>query len=262
MGSSSIQSQLWGQYPQDWSTIQEATSLAGYEFVLAHLRLKDAADSLLDVGCGSGLFASLAAKKGFDVTGLDATPLLIEEAKKRAPSLRFLTGDMEELPFEDNSFGIVRGFNSFQYAASVLNALTEARRVLKPCGQLAVMIWGNKEDCDAATYLKAVGSLLPPPPPGAGGPFALTENQLLEKTLASAGLNITSNTDIPTIWDYPDMDTAMKGLLSAGPAVKAIQHSGYDKAYATVLAAATPYTQSNGHVVYHNKVRIVLAEKR
>ncbi len=123
------------------------------------------------------------------------------------------------------------------------------------------MIWGNKEDCEAATYLKAVGSLLPPPPPGAGGPFALSENQLLEKTLQSTGFRITSVTDIPTLWDYPDLETAMKGLLSAGPAVRAIRHSGYDKAYATVAEAVQPYRQSDGHVRYHNKFRIVLAGK-
>jgi hypothetical protein len=124
---------------------------------------------------------------------------------------------------------------------------------------LVVMIWGNKEDCEAASYLKSVGSLLPPPPPGASGPFALSENQLLEKTLETGGFNITSVNDIPTVWDYPDLATAMAGLLSAGPAVRAIQHSGYDKAYETVAASAQAYIQPDGHIRYRNKFRIVLA---
>lgn len=260
MGSASTQAPLWGQYPQEWSYIQEATGMAGYEYVLAHLRWREG-NTLLDAGCGSGLFASMAVAKGARVTGLDAASPLLTEAKKRAPDVSFLTGDIEELPFEDNSFDIVTGFNSFQYAANVGNAFTEARRVLKPGGQLAAMIWGNKEDCEAATYLRTVGSLLPPPPPGAGGPFALTENHLLEKTLESAGYTITEVTDIPTLWDYPDLDTAMKGLLAAGPAVKAIQHSGYEKTYATVSAAVQPYIQYDGHIRYHNKFRIVLAAK-
>lgn len=232
--------------------------MAGYEYVLAHLQWQKG-NTLLDVGCGSGIFAAMSAAKGATVTALDATPALITEAKKRARAINFLVGEMEELPFEDHSFDIVTGFNSFQYAASVGNAFSEARRILKPGGQLAVMIWGNKEDCEAATYLKAVGSLLPPPPPGAGGPFALSENQLLEKTLETAGFTIASVTDIPTLWDYPDLPTAMSGLLSAGPAVKAIQHSGYDKVYGTVGAAVQPYVQHDGHIRYHNKFRIVLA---
>jgi len=260
MGSQIIQGKLWGQRPKDWSEIQEQTGKAGYDFVLNYLAVTPAT-KLLDVGCGSGYFSKLAVDKQIDVTGLDATTELIAEAKKRVPTANFLVGEMEELPFEEKSFDVVCGFNSFQYAADIKNALMEAKRVLKDGGKLAAMIWGNKDDCEAATYLKAVGSLLPPPPPGAGGPFALSENELLEKKLKEIGFNIVSNTDIASIWDYPDTDTALKGLLSAGPAAKAIENSGFEKVYETMLKAVQPYIQNNGHVVYNNKFRVVIAEK-
>jgi ubiquinone/menaquinone biosynthesis C-methylase UbiE len=260
MGSQAIQSHLWGQRPQDWANIQEQTGNDGYLFALNFLQLTTA-DTLLDVGCGSGLFADLAHQKGVAVTGIDATAQLIEQAKQRTPGLNFLVGEMEELPFGDAAFDVITGFNSFQYAANVKNALTEAKRVLKPGGKLVAMIWGNKEDCEAATYLKAVGSLLPPPPPGAPGPFALTENHLLESILEEIGFKILNNTDVSSVWDYADTDTALKGLLSAGPAAKAIDNSGYEKAYETILNVVQPYVQTNGHVVYKNKFRVVIAEK-
>ena len=168
---------------------------------------------------------------------------------------------MESLPYKDEQFDVVTGFNSFQYAASVSNALKEAYRVLKKGGRLAVMIWGNKEDCEAATYLAAIGRLLPPPPPGAPGPFALSEGKRLEELLTAAGFKITTTTDLPTVWDYPDLATTMKGLLSAGPATRAIDYSGYEKVYQTISNAVQPYLQPNGHVVYHNKFRIVMASK-
>jgi DNA modification methylase len=141
------------------------------------------------------------------------------------------------------------------------NALKEAGRVLKNKGTLVTMIWGNKEDCEAATYLKAVGSMLPPPPPGAGGPFALSENNRLENMLEEAGFTIINKSDEVSVWDYPDEETALRGLLSAGPASKAIDHSGYDKVYETVKQAMAPYVQPNGHVVYKNKWRVVISEK-
>jgi ubiquinone/menaquinone biosynthesis C-methylase UbiE len=260
MGSQIMQGKLWGQRPKDWSEIQEQTSKAGYDFVLNYLAVTPAT-KLLDVGCGSGYFSKLAVDKEINVTGLDATSELIAEAKKRVPTANFLVGEMEELPFEEKSFDVVCGFNSFQYAADIKNALMEAKRVLKDGGKLAAMIWGNKDDCEAATYLKAVGSLLPPPPPGASGPFALSENELLEKKLKELGFNIVSNIDIVSIWDYPDTDTALQGLLSAGPAAKAIENSGFEKVYETVLKAVQPYIQNNGHVVYNNKFRVVIAEK-
>jgi SAM-dependent methyltransferase len=168
---------------------------------------------------------------------------------------------MEELPFADNTFDVVCGFNSFQYAASRGNAFAEARRVLRPGGKIVVMIWGNKEDCEAASNLAAIGSLLPPPQPGAPGPFALTENHLLEKILEEGGFKIINQKDVDTVWDYPDTDTALKGLCSSGPAARAIENSGQQKVQDVVLQSMQPYIQSNGHVVYKNKFRVVIAEK-
>jgi ubiquinone/menaquinone biosynthesis C-methylase UbiE len=170
MGSQAIQGKLWGKNPKDWAAIQEPTGAAGYTYALEHLKSVNRL-RLLDVGCGSGIFSNMANGKGAEVTGIDASDKLIEEAKLRNPNISFLTGEMEELPFEDELFDIVCGFNSFQYAADTKNALSEAKRVLKSGGKLVAMIWGNKEDCEAATYLKAVGSLLPPPPPGRSRPF-------------------------------------------------------------------------------------------
>jgi SAM-dependent methyltransferase len=260
MGSKAIQGHLWGQRPDDWATIQEPTTIDGYIYVLNKLKLSND-NTLLDVGCGSGLFSSLATGKGAIITGIDASEPFVELAKKRVPDGQFTTGEMEELPFDNAEFDVVCGFNSFQYAASTKNALSEAKRVLKTGGKLVAMIWGNKEDCEAATYLKAVGSLLPPPPPGAPGPFALTENSALENILTDIDFKKIESVDIPSVWDYPNLDIALKGLLSAGPAVKAIEHSGFEKVYQTVSAAVEPYVQNNGHVVYKNKFRIVIAEK-
>ena len=259
MGSQAAQSALWGQQPDHWATIQETTGISGYKYALDFLNL-NADKKLLDVGCGSGLFSSMATQTGAIVTGIDATEVLVEKAKQRAPGAKFLIGEMEELPFGNGTFDVVCGFNSFQYAASVKNALNEAKRVLKPGGKILVMIWGNKEDCEAATYLKAIGSLLPPPPPGAGGPFALSENQLLENTLGECGFNIISNEDVAGTWDYENTEIALRGLLSAGPAVKAVQHCGFSLVYNTVALAVKPYINDNGHVVYQNKFRVVVAE--
>lgn len=260
MGSSKIQGRLWGQKPEDWASIQEPTGNSGYEHALKFLKIKPT-QTLLDVGCGTGFFCDLAFKQGIDVTGIDASAEFIEQAKKRNSGIQFSTGEMEELPFEDNTFNIVCGFNSFQYAANIKNALLEAKRVLKNEGKLVVMIWGNKEDCEAASYLKAIGSLLPPPPPNAGGPFGLSENQLLEKTIEEIGLRIIANNDITSIWDYPNADIALKGLLSAGPVAKAIENSGFEKVYDTTSEAIQPYIQKNGRVVYKNKWRVVISEK-
>jgi hypothetical protein len=52
----------------------------------------------------------------------------------------------------------------------------------------AAIGWGRPEQCEAAAFVKAVGSLLPPPPAGALGPFALSESGALEEFAARGGL--------------------------------------------------------------------------
>lgn len=260
MGSQAMQGKLWGQRPKDWAEIQEPTTRAGYDYVLNSILVTNGM-SMLDIGCGTGYFPQLASDKGLNVVGIDATTSFIELAKNRVPHATFVVGEMEELPFEEKSFDFVCGFNSFQYAADTKNALIEAKRVLNNNGRLIVMIWGNKAECEAATYLKSVGGLLPPPPPGAPGPFALSENRLLENILEEIGFTIISNSDIQSIWDYPNTEIALRGLMSAGPVARAIDQNGFEKVYETILNAIQPYIQSNGHVVYNNKFRVVIAEK-
>lgn len=260
MGSQAKQADLWGKRPDDWSAIQEQTGSAGYDYALQLLNISGD-EKLLDVGCGTGVFCELADGAGAHVTGIDATEAFIERAEHRLPGPDFIVGEMEELPFEDESFDIVTGFNSFQYAENPANALKEALRVLKPGGTLVAMIWGEREDCEAASFLKAAGSLMPPLPPGAPGPFAMTENHLLESVLKEAGFDAVETSDIPSIWHYPDEETALKGLISAGPISNAIAHSGLEKVTEMIRVSMQPYAQPDGSVTYHNKFRIVSAKR-
>jgi 2-polyprenyl-3-methyl-5-hydroxy-6-metoxy-1,4-benzoquinol methylase len=260
MGSQEIQNKLWGRQTQDWADIQEKTGFSGYEYALNQLKVNEHIN-ILDIGCGSGIFSDFARSKGISITGIDACENLIEHAKQRNSDINFLVGDMEDLPFNDGSFDVVCGFNSFQYAGNIKNALTEAKRVLKNNGKIVAMIWGSKEDCEVASYLKAVGSLLPPPPPGAGGPFALSENQLLESLLEDVGFRIVDNYDVDSVWEYPDNQTALKGLGSSGPITKVIEHTSSEEVEKTILNAIEPYIRPDGTVVYNNKWRVVTAIK-
>jgi SAM-dependent methyltransferase len=167
---------------------------------------------------------------------------------------------MESLPFPDKSFRLVSALNSIQYAENTINALLELLRVMDDKGKLVTMIWGNKEDCQAFDYLKALGSCMPPSP-GAGGPFLLTENHLLQDKLKEAGFKLIHEKDLPCSMIYPDLSTALRGLLSAGPASRAINYSSYEKVYEAVSLALKPYIQNDGSVRMDNKFRIVFSEK-
>lgn len=191
MGTAKIQGVLWGAKPRDWAEVQEGTVLALYEAVLSRTGVGPGT-ALLDVGCGAGMFCQTAARRGARVSGLDATAPFIDIARTRVPDGDFRVGEMEELPFADHQFDLVTGFNSFQYAASPVDALREARRVARTGGSVVVAVWGKPEDTQASAYLAALGSCLPPPPPGSPGPFALSRDGALEELVTEAGLTPTT----------------------------------------------------------------------
>jgi SAM-dependent methyltransferase len=167
--------------------------------------------------------------------------------------------EMETLPQADGTFDVVTGFNAFQYAARPVNALREARRVGKSGGYIVIAVWGLPEQCQAAGHLKALGALMPPPPPGAPGPFALSEEAKLKAFAAEAGLTPLSVVDVACPWIYPDLDTALKGMLSAGPAERAIRSTSVEKARDAVAGAIAPYRTSSGGYHMDNVFRYLIS---
>lgn len=102
---------------------------------------KDA--KILDAGCGVGQDTEHFSQDGFDVTGVDLSTGLIEEAKKLYPSGKFLVGDLRRLTFRENDFDAVWANASllhFETRKDVLKSLHEFNRVLKDKGILYVQV--------------------------------------------------------------------------------------------------------------------------
>jgi SAM-dependent methyltransferase len=247
-GTSAIQGPLWSERADDWARIQEPLMRPAFEAGLDALTITPGT-RLLDVGCGSGLALRLAADRGATVSGLDASSALLEHARRRVPGAPLLQGELEELPFADDSFDVVTGFNSFQYAARPAAALGEAARVLAPGGCVLYLNWAPPERCEAAGYLAAIGALLPPPPPGAPGPFALSDQDAIVRVFDEAGLAIGSTADVTVVWSYPDEATAIAGLMAAGPIVWAINHSGEDAVVAATKEFLEPFRSDDGYAI-------------
>lgn len=257
-GSATMQGELWGARARDYAEVQEPTFLPLYESVLARPEVAKAG-ALLDVGCGPGLAAEVFARKIGTVAGVDATPAFVEIARRRMPGGDFRVAEMEALPHADGSFDVVTGFNAFQYAASPANALREARRVAKAGGTIVIAVWGLPETCEAAGHLKALGALMPPPPPGAPGPFALSDEAKLKALASESGLTPGAVVDVNCPWVYPDLATALRGMLSAGPAERAIRSSSFERARDAVAAAVEPYRTPSGGYRLNNTFRYLLA---
>src|SRR5262245_924516 len=89
-----------------FSRYLESEALVFYRRLAVH-----PGSTLLDVGCGSGQLALLAARDGVDISGIDIAENLISRARARAAAEQlpacFQVGDAEKLPFHDGSFDFV-----------------------------------------------------------------------------------------------------------------------------------------------------------
>lgn len=261
-GTAGVQGALWGTRAREWAELQEGAVRPLYERVLGTVGI-GAGKKLLDAGCGAGMFCALAAEQGAEVSGLDASEGLLAVARERVPEGDFQLGEIEEPPYESQSFDVVTGFNSFQFAADPQNALRQAGRVVRSEGSVVVAIWGPVEECQAAVTLKAIGALLPPPPAGAPGPFALSEPGALDRFVQSAGLVSQETHDVPCPWVYPDLDTAVRGLGSSGPANRAREEVGGEAVDQALAESLQPYLDvATGIVRLENVFRFVVTTPR
>lgn len=249
---------IWGARAADWANIQEQQCAPAYHAVFDKA-VVGSETRLLDAGCGAGMALQFAADLGAHIAGMDASAALLEVARDRVPGARLEHGDLEVLPFDDNAFDVVTGFNSFQYAADPVAALVEARRVTRPGGKVFIMTWGEPGSMEATALVAALKPLLPPSPPHAAGPFALSEPGKLEALAASAGLTALGVFDVSAPWRYPDLATAQRGLGSSGVAVKAAEFSGQSALDAAHKAALTPFRKPDGSYRIAATFRILMA---
>jgi len=260
MSTKTIQGKLWSVAPTYWSRHFEPWFLPMYSKVLEQLKLTED-HLLLDAGCGSGLFSYLAINTGAEVIGVDAAPGLLEVAKNRNPQNNFLEEDLESLPFTDNRFDVVTAFNSLQYAGNFQNALAELNRVLKPGGRLVIGIWDKPEMSDATYVLKSIGTLLPPPPRGTPGPFALSEDGKMESVLEEAGLKLTYKTRVACPFLYRSVTDGIKSFMGTGPAAAAMNSNSRQTVEAIITRALKPFRLPDDFHFLQNSFLVFMAEK-
>lgn len=101
-------------------------------------------ERVLDAACGSGLLLRDLADRASTpaLTGLDASPAMLERARGRLPSaVRLVEGRLERLPFPRAAFDLVTCVNALHHCADPALVFAEFRRVLAPRGRLVIVDW-------------------------------------------------------------------------------------------------------------------------
>ncbi|HUR88722.1 MAG TPA: class I SAM-dependent methyltransferase [Ramlibacter sp.] len=173
---------------EGWSLFAplEAVTTATAADLVRHARIRSG-QSVLDVGCGTGVAALTAARAGATVSGLDLSPVLIEHAKKHAAlagvQIEFRDGDAEALPYADSTFDAVISQFGHMFAPRPEVTISEMLRVLKPGGTIAFSTWPPEHFVGQMFAL--VGKYVPPPP-GAAPPPQWGDPNVVRQRLGDA----------------------------------------------------------------------------
>lgn len=125
-----------------------------------------AGQRVLDVACGTGNAALVAARRHCEVTGVDYVPALLESAGKRAAAegldIDFRLGDVQSLPFADASFDVVLSAIGVMFAPNQEQAARELLRVCRPGGVIGLASW--MPEGFGGDFFAAHARHVPPPP--------------------------------------------------------------------------------------------------
>lgn len=189
---------IWtaGDYDR-FSRYMESSAREFYE------RLDIAPNSqLLDVACGSGQLALMAARDGIDVTGVDIASNSVERARARAQaaglSARFEEADAEALPFADASFDMVVSLIGAMFAPRPQVVAQELLRVCAPGGTIAMANWTPQGFI--GQMFKTVSKFIAPS--GMPAPVLWGDEATIRERL-SHGLSELSLTRRQYLFDYP-----------------------------------------------------------
>jgi SAM-dependent methyltransferase len=256
-GSAERWGPLWGARPDDWA-LSEDQQMPSYEAALARVGLEEG-QLVLDIGCGAGAFLRLVAGRGARPFGLDASEALVELARTRVPDADLRVGDMQALPYDDDTFDLVTGFTSFFFANDIVAALREARRVAKPGAAVVIQVWGPHERRDLEAMMAIAHSYLPPRPADAPPEPEYWRHGVLEEVATSAGLTPEEAFDLAWAYEYPDAGTLGRAMMAPAGVAVLVGPAREEEVREAIVEGLAPYRTPGGGYRLTNEFHFLIA---
>jgi len=181
---------------------------------------------VLDVACGTGNLALIAAREGCRVSGIDIAANLLTQARTRAAALglsaNFHEADAEALPFPSGSFDLVVSMFGVMFTPRPPMATSELLRVTRSGGRIALANW--TPEGFIGRMFKVFQAHLPPPPAGVPSPMEWGNEAIVRQRLQPGFTNITLTRRIACMrYPFPPAETVEFFRKYYGPTLKAFE---------------------------------------
>lgn len=216
-------------------------------------------EALLDVACGTGIFARLARRRlgpGPRVVGADLNEGMIAIARdlsdEDARSCDWHVADVTGLPFPDRTFSLVVCQQGIQFFPDEVAALREMRRVTVQGGRVALSVWAG-----ASPFFTVLAAALSRHVSDEIGtrslaPFAYDGSQRLPKVMSEVGLMEVSSELLTVDRVIPDAAAAIPREILANPVGATVERFGpevMERIVADTLDSLSEFRRDDGLVV-------------
>jgi SAM-dependent methyltransferase len=232
-------------------------------------------DRILDVAAGygePGLTAARAVGAHGHVTCCDISQPMLDFAQERAAeahlgNVDFVVSDAEELDLDARRFDAVISRAGIMYFVDVARALRRLRSSwLRPGGRLAASVWSTPDKVGFAAPVPVMLDILelPPPPPGAPGPFALGDATRLAAVVSEAGFEHVATGALHVIYELDSPAAATQWLRDVAPPIAGLVDGRsadvQRRVWQRVTEAWSPYLTADGRVRLDNEALWITAQ--
>lgn len=203
-------------------------------------------DTVLDVACGTGNVALTASQRGADVTGVDITPAMLEDARERAAiidaDVDWQEGDAAALPFDDDAFDVTLSCLGHMFVPDADAAGSELVRVTRPGGRIAYTSWTPTSGI--AAMMRVLGEYVPPEPEPSPPPVLWGDPETVRERFNDRVVDLefeTATVRYPALspadfWHAMTSDSG--GIMLA---VDAVPEAKREAMHEAMIAALEPY---------------------
>jgi SAM-dependent methyltransferase len=219
-------------------------------------------DTVLELCAGPGetgfAAAEIIGERG-RLISTDFSPEMVEVGRRRAAELGLRNVDhrvidAEHIGLDDDSVDGVLCQSGYMLMADPAAALSETRRVLRPGGRVALSVWGDPERNPWAStpgrFLVERGHI-PPPEPGAPGPFSLASEERTRELLEDAGFAVVNIEEVGMQWVFRDLDEYQRWLMDVSASlalvIRGLSAEESDALESRLVEAFAPFAADRGY---------------
>lgn len=256
---------LWHDSSAAWDQWADSLHSMADKFnqPLLHAAKIQTGDWVLDLASGAGepaLSVARAVGESGRVVASDLVPAMLQGTQRRAPAhLHCLAADMAALPFANCSLDKITCRFGIMFCTEWQRAIAECLRVLKPCGRMAFMLWGEMAENTVFHVIRQAAEHVFPDNTAYAHeflPFSFADTHALTVTMKNYGLQCDTQLleftpKVPThvkFWQAP-MEMSFNARYQAATVA---QRVAWEQA---ILEQLVPYMKDN---MYHLKVKVLI----